>query len=485
MKQRQIILEQQDNTLYQAREKFESWTCAVPNTRTAGSLEGTLQPSTYDKANLLATPANSMDELDAATVSTLRAANISEEMVSTLSREDLRDLFPGPENFLRRKAVWRICHGVSEEETGREDSKSTCSTSINGSPLPQTSTPVKRCPAKHTTPEKVVKLSFPEYVLHTDTELEQVRKQYFELAKTGEESNCQMSKDLRCRLTRNTMTSMIAILRAKGDGDRYPSKPEITAMAKRIVLYYPMLQDRDLSSKNAWVTVYSQLYKRLQNVRSPQKTNPKRRRLEEPTCQPELLSDPDELHLSDSTVILDRSSQGSSIQDFPSEGSSTPDLGSNARPILDRSSQGSSIQDFPSEGSSTPDLGSNARPNMPADINTPDTDSPATMAKHYRTLQSLFKKNNPNRASVSQLLDLEFAARRAFIDSDSFREEDRHNTILEAYPCFKDIGHVIQELQRILDKNNIHYINELKGRWDNFCQKVQFFGVWKKLLNPQ
>ncbi|CAL8269742.1 unnamed protein product [Arctogadus glacialis] len=44
-----------------------------------------------------------MDELDAATVSTLRAANISEEMVSTLSREDLRDLFPGPENFLRRK----------------------------------------------------------------------------------------------------------------------------------------------------------------------------------------------------------------------------------------------------------------------------------------------------------------------------------------------------------------------------------------------
>ncbi|XP_056441303.1 uncharacterized protein LOC130378613 isoform X1 [Gadus chalcogrammus] len=345
------------------------------------------------------------------------AANISEEMVSTLSREDLRDLFPGPENFLRRKAVWRICHGVSEEETGREDSKSTCSsTSINGSPLPQTSTPVKRCPAKHTTPEKVVKLSFPEYVLHTDTELEQVRKQYFELAKTGEESNCQISKDLRCRLIRNTMTTMIAILRAKGDGDRYPSKPEITAMAKRIVLYYPMVQDRDLSSKNAWVTVYSQLYKRLQNVRSPQKTNPKRRRLEEPTCQPELLSDPDELHSSDSTVILDRSSQGSSIQDFPSEGSSTPDLGSNARPILDRSSQGSSIQDFPSEGSSTPDLGSNARPNMPADINTPDTDSPATMAKHYRTLQSLFKKNNPNRASVSQLLDLEFAARRAFID---------------------------------------------------------------------
>lgn len=103
----------------------------------------------------------------------------------------------------------------------------------------QTSTPVKASPTKYTTPEKVVKLSFPEYVLHTDTELKQVRQQYFELSKRGEQRNCQMSKELRCRLIRNTMTSMIKILRAKGDGEphRYPSKPEITAMAKRIVLW--------------------------------------------------------------------------------------------------------------------------------------------------------------------------------------------------------------------------------------------------------
>ncbi|XP_077942988.1 uncharacterized protein LOC120819857 [Gasterosteus aculeatus] len=89
---------------------------------------------------------------------------------------------------------------------------------------------------------------------------------------------------------------------------------------------------------------------------------------------------------------------------------------------------------------------------------------------------SLRKKKTPNRESVSQLLDLEFSARRAFIDS--FCEEDRHKKIPE------DIGHVMEELQRILDKNNIHYIDELKGRWDDFCQKVQFFGVWKKLLKP-
>jgi len=42
------------------------------------------------------------------------------------------------------------------------------------------------------------------------------------------------------------------------------------------------------------------------------------------------------------------------------------------------------------------------------------------MAKHYRTLQAWYnKKKNPDYVSVSQLLDLEYAARRAFIDSDA------------------------------------------------------------------
>lgn len=136
--------------------------------------------------------------------------------------------------------------------SGQEHSILSGSSSFNASPT-QTSTPVNASPARYTTPEKVVKLSFPEYVLYTDTELEQVRQQYFELSKRGEQRNCQMSKELRCRLIRNTMTSMIAILRAKGDGEshRYPSKPEITAMAKRVVLYYPMLQDQGLPT---WVS---------------------------------------------------------------------------------------------------------------------------------------------------------------------------------------------------------------------------------------
>ncbi|KAM3603819.1 uncharacterized protein V6R79_002553 [Siganus canaliculatus] len=330
--------------------------------------------------------------------------------------------------------------------------------------MPQTSTPLKAKPLKYSTPEKVVKLSFPEYVLHTDTELEQVRQQYFQLTKTGLESTFQMSKELRCRLIRNTMTSMIAILRARGDqgSDRYPSKPEITAMAKQIVQYYPMLQDQGL--KNTWVTVFSQLYKRLQNVRSPQKRKPdgshskssKMRRLEQP-------HDSDEIESTDSTVILDRSTEGSS---------SDPDNKKRG----EKNSQ-CLLEEVTSLVSSPESI-------KPADSASPDVDSQATLVKHYKALQALFKRKNPNYQDVSLLLDLEFTSRRAFIDSDALREEDRPEKILEAYPCFKDIGHVMDELRRILDMRNCNFISELKERWHDFCQKVQFFGVSKKMLKP-
>ena len=40
---------------------------------------------------------------------------------------------------------------------------------------------------------------------------------------------------------------MISILRAsqQGEKERYPSKQEVTAMAERLVEFYPMLQDKD------------------------------------------------------------------------------------------------------------------------------------------------------------------------------------------------------------------------------------------------
>ncbi|XP_028297877.1 kelch-like protein 10, partial [Gouania willdenowi] len=56
-----------------------------------------------------------------------------------------------------------------------------------------------------------------------------------------------MSKELICRLVRNTITSMLAILRASpmGNEAKYPSKLEMRAMSQKIVEYYPMLRDPD------------------------------------------------------------------------------------------------------------------------------------------------------------------------------------------------------------------------------------------------
>ena len=36
------------------------------------------------------------------------AADIDEALLHTVSRDDLRDLFPGPKHFFRRKRVWAL-----------------------------------------------------------------------------------------------------------------------------------------------------------------------------------------------------------------------------------------------------------------------------------------------------------------------------------------------------------------------------------------
>lgn len=71
------------------------------------------------------------------------------------------------------------------------------------------------------------------------------------------------------------------------------------------------------------------------------------------------------------------------------------------------------------------------------------------LLRAYRTrrdiikLQEMYKtKARPNQKDVSQLLDLEFQARRAFIDSDATKEQDRPIKILQAYPCFRELDHV-------------------------------------------
>ncbi len=80
-----------------------------------------------------------------------------------------------------------------------------------------------------------------------------------------------------------------------------------------------------------------------------------------------------------------------------------------------------------------------------------DTDSQQSQAKHYHTLQEIYKRPKPNKEAVAQLLDLEFDARRAFINSDCFKDQDRPSKILQAYPCFRELHHVSNISENIFE----------------------------------
>ena len=69
-------------------------------------------------------------------------------------------------------------------------------------------------------------------------------------------------------------------------------------------------------------------------------------------------------------------------------------------------------------------------------------DSQKIQARHYKTLQEMYKSKKPNKAAVIHLLNLEFESRRRFITSDVLKEQDRATKILEAYPCFRELDHV-------------------------------------------
>ncbi|KAF3859809.1 hypothetical protein F7725_000064, partial [Dissostichus mawsoni] len=111
-------------------------------------------------------------------------------------------------------------------------------------------------------------------------------------------------------------------------------------------------------------------------------------------------------------------------------------------------------------------------------------DSQKTQARHYRTLQEMYKSKRPNKAAVAHLMNLEFESRRRFITSEVLKEQDKPTKILEAYPCFRELDHVMDELQRIIQPKNSRYILEVKDRWETFYSKVQFYGVMKKATKP-
>ena len=106
---------------------------------------------------------------------------------------------------------------------------------------------------------RTVQLVSPQYVIYTDTELELARSAFFDKQRAGDgkEGYFSPSKDLHCRLIRNTITSMISIKSATEDDFKYPCIREPTVMAKRLVDYYPMLRDQSAKSGAEWVRHYS------------------------------------------------------------------------------------------------------------------------------------------------------------------------------------------------------------------------------------
>ncbi|KAK3569404.1 hypothetical protein QTP86_027936 [Hemibagrus guttatus] len=144
----------------------------------------------------------------------------------------------------------------------------------------------------------------------------------------------------------------------------------------------------------------------------------------------------------------------------------------------DTDSSASTVHLSPPSRSSTPRQDSDSIDDASDGPNN-SRDSQKTQARYYGTLQKMFKLKKPNKAAVTHLLDLELQSKRNFFDSNALKEQDRPTQILQAYPCFKELDHAIR---RIIVPNNHLYLSEVKGRWETFYSKVQFYGVMKKIM---
>lgn len=107
---------------------------------------------------------------------------------------------------------------------------------------------------KEDSPAKTIQLPGFQYVIYIDSELEHVRKHYFEMKRIGRGGECELSKELTCRLVRHTVTNMVSVVRASATEDymKYPAKEDLQSMARRLVSYYPMLSDK-LDLQRPWV----------------------------------------------------------------------------------------------------------------------------------------------------------------------------------------------------------------------------------------
>lgn len=116
------------------------------------------------------------------------------------------------------------------------------------------------------TTDRTLTLPSPQYVIYTDIELENVKSYFFQLKRLGRAGECELSKELTCRLIRNTVTNMVSAVRALNcEEKRYPSKEDLVAMAKHLVIYYPMLSDK-LDIQHPWVSIAFNVIKNFKHT---------------------------------------------------------------------------------------------------------------------------------------------------------------------------------------------------------------------------
>ncbi|KAM3601353.1 uncharacterized protein V6R79_011202 [Siganus canaliculatus] len=88
------------------------------------------------------------------------------------------------------------------------------------------------------------------------------------------------------------------------------------------------------------------------------------------------------------------------------------------------------------------------------------------------TLQETCKSKNKTTAAVTNLLNTEFESGRHFITSDVLSEQNRAATILEASPCFQELDHLLDALQRVVRPNNPQYFSEMRSGSETFYSKL-------------
>ncbi|KAK7880420.1 hypothetical protein WMY93_032943, partial [Mugilogobius chulae] len=141
-------------------------------------------------------------------------ANVGEEILRSLSRDDIKDLLPGPEHFLRRRALWLLVNN-DEKVEGASSAKHV----EPSKPSPRANSDVSE---ENLNTSKFLTMSSPEYIVYTDGELEQARTSYFEQKRLGS-TTTDLSKELFCRLSpaastpEPTQTAVRKIQRVLGD----------------------------------------------------------------------------------------------------------------------------------------------------------------------------------------------------------------------------------------------------------------------------